>query len=65
MSKFLKLKKLNSASRILINAEKVEYVSELHEGTLLSLDSGEEVTVKESYQTVVNRLTKGDEPAGE
>lgn len=62
MSKFLKLKQENA--RVLIAADTVAAVYEGKDGsTILLKGTGEEINVKESYQTVVNRLTKGDDEA--
>lgn len=61
MSKFLKLKSCDTDQRILIAADAVAFVNEAGSESVITIKgTGEEVTVKESYQTVVNRLTKGD-----
>lgn len=59
MSQFLKLKGKHSGKRVLVSAAHVTAVFEDDNGSTISLTTGEEVGVKESYQTVVNRLTKG------
>lgn len=59
MSKFLKLKETNG-KRVLIAVSSISSVHELEEGCVVCTpDSSHEV--KEGYQTLVNRLTKGDE----
>lgn len=58
MSKFLKLKEANG-KRLLVNAAAITSVHELGEGSRIETEQSE-YTVKESYQTVVKRLTKGD-----
>lgn len=61
MSQFLKLKGKHTGKRVLIAASQVAAVFEDDEGCTVSLAAtGEEIGVNESYQTVINRLTKGD-----
>lgn len=62
MSKFLKLKS-KDGSRKLVSVDSIVAVHELGEGCEIETDTNS-YTVKEGYQTLVNRLTKGDE-AGE
>lgn len=62
MSKFLKLKSIGTDQRVLFAAEEIALVSEAGEGCVITLKgTGEEIGVKEGYQTVVNRLTKDSE----
>lgn len=62
MSKFLKLKSEDTDQRVLIAADSIAFVNEASGVSVITIKgTGEEVTVKESYQTVVNRLTKGDD----
>ncbi len=61
MSQFLKLKDANTGERVLIAASAIAYVNETGTMSVVALNDGEEIAVKESYQTVVNRLTKDSE----
>ena len=61
MSQFLKLKGKNSGKRVLIAVSQITAVFEDDEGCNIYLaTTGEEISVKEGYQTLVNRLAKDD-----
>ena len=61
MSQFLKLKS-NLGGRVLVAADQIATVHENDEGCTITLaNTGEEVSVKEGYQTLVNRLSKDSE----
>lgn len=61
MSQFLKLKTTNG-QRLLLNAGTVVSVSELKDGCRVET-AADAFDVKEGYQTLVNRLTKGGDEA--
>lgn len=61
MPQFVKLKDANTGERVLIAISAIAYVNETGRQSLVTLNNGEEVAVEESYQTVVNRLTKDSE----
>ena len=56
MSKFTKLTLQHNGKRIRVDLDKVAYFSEVANGTELTLDNGEELSVSESFQTVSNRV---------
>jgi len=59
--KFLKLKSTDTDARVLVAADAIASVHESENESIITLNSGEELNVKESYQTLVNRLTKDEE----
>lgn len=66
MSKFLKLKDANTDQRVLVAVDSIAFVNEGGSGSVVTIKAtGEEITVKEGYQTLVNRLTKGDDESAE
>lgn len=65
MSRFLKLKDTNQR-RVLVATDSIAFITEYQDQCVLTLKgTGEEVAVKEGYQTLVNRLTKDDTPSAE